>query len=216
MVQADLELVGQSLRDLTLGTQIPLIANHPAVNQMAQMQVMLQAMENRLAARITQSEQRTTARIDQLSTRIDQTNVRIDQLAQTLVANDAKALARALNSSQKEGTSLLHPLPLPNGNPIPEGQFPATYGAFRRLEGAPLLELLQLYQLAVPPGALLDDRRRILAMTPRVASTISTCSASRRITRRQAANSSHALWYCMVVMSSNQRVLHVSSPNREI
>ncbi|CAE6438239.1 unnamed protein product [Rhizoctonia solani] len=196
MAQPDLGLIEQSLR--TLATQVPLMSNHPAMNHMAQMQEMLRGMEGRLSDKITQSEQRTSARIDelntrlaqtntridqtntridQINTRIDQTNTRIDQtntriddtnaqIAQmtlSLRINDAKALARALNSSANQGTSRVYSLPLPNGDAVPPGQFPATYGAFRQLEGAPLAQLLQSYQLAAPPGALLDDRRRILA-----------------------------------------------------
>ncbi|CAE6422613.1 unnamed protein product [Rhizoctonia solani] len=191
MAQPDLGLVEQSLR--SLATQFPLMANHPAMNHMAQMQEMLREMEDRLSDKITQSEQRISARIDELNTRLDQTNTRVDdtnaqiaqmtlslrtkytntrvddtnaQIAQmtlSLRTNDAKALARALNSSATQGTSLVYSLPLPNGDPVPPGKFPATYGDFRQLEGAPLVQLLQSYQLAVPPGALLDDMRQILA-----------------------------------------------------
>ncbi|KAL5640000.1 hypothetical protein ACGC1H_007339 [Rhizoctonia solani] len=132
------------------------MANSSTVNQVAQMEEMLRAMENRLSEKIIQSEQRMIARIDQLSGRVD-------RLEQTLVVNDMKALARALNSSAICGAIPLYPLPLPSGAPIPESQFPATFGDFRQLEGAPLLELLQLYQLEVPPVASLNDMLAILA-----------------------------------------------------
>ncbi|CAE6484555.1 unnamed protein product [Rhizoctonia solani] len=143
------------------------------MDQMAQMQAMLRAMEDRLSTTIAQSEQRTTAQITQLSdrvnetnTRIDQTNTRINQMntPQTVATHDARALARSLNSASHSSLATLHSLPLPDGSPPPDGLFPENYGAFRLLEaGAPLQQLLQLYQIEVSPGALLDDRLRILA-----------------------------------------------------
>ncbi|CAE6340131.1 unnamed protein product, partial [Rhizoctonia solani] len=48
-----------------------LATNDSTVNQVAQMQEMLRAMENRLTEQIAQSEQRTNTRINQLTARVD-------------------------------------------------------------------------------------------------------------------------------------------------
>ncbi|CUA74251.1 hypothetical protein RSOLAG22IIIB_05481 [Rhizoctonia solani] len=155
MAQPDFGEIGQCLS--TLGTQVPLINNHPAVNLCAQIIAALQAMEGRLVARIDE----VNARFDQMNAR---TNTRIDELAQAQQINDKKSLTRALNSGAHNYEARLYPLPLPNGDEIPEGQFPNTLGDLRELEGVQLAWLLEAYKLEVPPGASVYDKRGILAM----------------------------------------------------
>ncbi|CUA74656.1 hypothetical protein RSOLAG22IIIB_11373 [Rhizoctonia solani] len=172
MAQPDFGEIGKCLS--TLGTQVRLINNHPAVNQGAQilaalqaMEGKLQAVEGRLVARIDQMNVRideVNARVDQMNAPIDQTNTRIDELAQVQQIDDKKSLARALNSTSVHSEHRLYPLPLPNGDEIPEGQFPNTLRDLRELEGVQLGWLLEAYKLDVPPGASVYDKRGILAM----------------------------------------------------
>ncbi|CAE6508273.1 unnamed protein product [Rhizoctonia solani] len=158
MAQPDFGVIGECLKDLSV--QVALIKNHPAVNQGAQVLAALQAMEGRLVARIDQ----TNVRIDEVNGRVDQMNARIDQLAQAQQIDDKKSLARALNSGAPNDEPRLYALPLPNGDEVPEGQFPNTLRDLRELEGVQLAWLLEAYKLDVPPGASVYDRRGILAM----------------------------------------------------
>ncbi|CAE6480045.1 unnamed protein product [Rhizoctonia solani] len=164
MAQPDYEEIGRCLT--SLGGQVPLINNQLAMNQNAQILAAIQGMEGRLVAmegRLVARIDQTNVRIDQTNVRIDQTNARITELAQTQEINDKKSLARALNSAAVNNQAPLYPLPLPNGDEIPEGQFPDTLGDFRELSGPDVVALLRVYGLAVPNRTTVPQKRSILA-----------------------------------------------------
>ncbi|CAE6386472.1 unnamed protein product [Rhizoctonia solani] len=147
----DLEHAGAVLRE-----QVPRIANIPVPNNIAQIQAMLVAMEARLAASITGVRNDVT----QLQNGL---NARIDLLTQVVQVNELNGRARAVNASVKDELSPITPLVRSNGDQLPPGLFPATCGEFRALNGQRLTDLLQQYNLNVPAGAPLADRRRCLS-----------------------------------------------------
>ncbi|CUA74362.1 hypothetical protein RSOLAG22IIIB_05526 [Rhizoctonia solani] len=61
---------------------------------------------------------------------------RLDEIEKRIELYTRIAHAREINSRQLGFTAQIHPVPLPDGNDLPEGQFPATRGDFYRLTGS--------------------------------------------------------------------------------
>ncbi|CEL64070.1 hypothetical protein RSOLAG1IB_11054 [Rhizoctonia solani AG-1 IB] len=146
-----------------LREQLPRIANIPVANNMAQIQVMLVAMEARLTAGMTGLRNEVTQLRNEATQLLNDLNGRVDILTQVVQVNERNGHARALNASVRDEFSPLTPLVRSNGEQLPPDLFPATCREFRDLTGQRLTELLNQYELNVPIGTLLVDRRRRLA-----------------------------------------------------
>ncbi|KAF8599629.1 hypothetical protein BDV93DRAFT_609203 [Ceratobasidium sp. AG-I] len=120
MAQPNLAAIGQAYN--VLGAEMPLMVNHPAIGQVAELRQAIEQMGAQLAA---QMGAQIDARIAQLEDRVV---AKIDFVSHL-------AHARALNSAASNDDSRLHPIPLPDPNANVDilAQFPPTRRHFRVL-----------------------------------------------------------------------------------
>ncbi|KAF8596290.1 hypothetical protein BDV93DRAFT_610975 [Ceratobasidium sp. AG-I] len=188
MAQPNIAAIGQASN--VLGAEMPLMVNHPAVNQVAELRQTIEQMGAQMAACMTQVQNHFDARITQvqnhLDTRMDQMQNHLDarmnqmqgHLDARITESEDRMTAeigfagrvshvRALNSAASNDNSRLRFVPLPGASASVDilAQFPPTRGHFMALSGPELSQWILRYELVAENDIphLIGERRAMLA-----------------------------------------------------
>ncbi|KAG8714209.1 hypothetical protein FRC08_012240 [Ceratobasidium sp. 394] len=138
MPQFDVQRFAQDVHNIT--EQSPQLANRPAPDAAGQVYQLLAELKEQLAAMKAEMNKRfdeMDTQFDSMDAQFDAMDKRFDSMKQKILESEAHLMAkleldnrmtraRMLNSSAREPGDHLYPLPLPNGDDVPPGEFPAT------------------------------------------------------------------------------------------